>query len=304
MNNVKKNRIIKDSLTDKVFMIFVYMFLTICFFLVAYPLAYVLGASFSSPNAVVTGKVWLLPVEPSLIGYEAVLKNKQIITGFTNSLLYMIVGTTVNLIMTICAAFPLSRKEFFGRGIFTAIFVFTMYFSGGLIPTYLLIRNLNLLDKFWVMIIPSALSVWNVIICRTFLQSNIPDALFEAAIIDGCAEFRFMVSIVIPLSTPVLAVLALYYGVGHWNSYFNAMIYLKSASRFPIQLVLRNILIQNKVDPTMITGEDLDAMLRKQGLIDLLKYSVIVVASVPVLCIYPFVQKYFVKGVMIGALKG
>ena len=300
----RKNTIIKDTFSDKIFLSVLYIVLTLCFAVVAYPLIYVLSASFSSPNAVITGKVLLLPVQPTLMGYEAVFKNRQIITGFTNSLMYMVVGTAVNLAMTICAAFPLSRKEFYGRGVFTAVFVFTMYFSGGLIPTYLLIRSLQLLDTFWVMIIPTALSVWNVVICRTFLQTNIPDALFEAAMIDGCAEFRFMLRIVIPLSAPVLAVLALFYGVGHWNAFFNAMIYLRSANRFPLQMVLRSILIQNQFDLNMMSGENFEALLRRQGLIDLLKYSVIVVASVPVLCIYPLVQRYFVSGVMIGALKG
>ncbi|MEG0579689.1 MAG: carbohydrate ABC transporter permease [Niameybacter sp.] len=237
-----------------------------------------------------------------MMGYEAVFKNKQLMTGFVNSFIYMIVGTVINLFMTLCCAFPLSRKEFVGRNVITTIFVFTMYFGGGLVPSYMLINNLGLLDTRWVMVIPTAMSVWNVILCRTYLQSTIPDTLFEAAQLDGCGEIRFLISIVTPLSKPILAVLALYYGVGHWNSYFHAMIYLNTPKLFPLQIVLRDILILGKIDPLMI--KDVDALVKKQGLSELLKYAVIVVASVPVLCIYPFVQKYFVSGVMIGALKG
>lgn len=298
----EKNRLIKDTPFDKAFMVLVYIFLALILLICAYPLVYVLSASFSSPNAVTSGKVWLFPVDVTLMGYEAVFKNQQLMTGFANSLLYMVVGTVINLFMTMCCAFPLSRKEFYGRGIFTTIFVFTMYFGGGLVPSYMLINNLGLLNSRWVMVIPTAMSVWNVILARTYLQSTIPDELFEAAQLDGCSEINFLLKIVIPLSAPILAVLALYYGVGHWNSYFHAMIYLNEPGTFPLQVVLRNILILGKIDP--LTIKDVDALTKKQGLSELLKYAVIVVASVPVLMIYPFVQKYFVKGVMIGALKG
>lgn len=297
-----KKRTIKSSLSDKMFIFFVYLLLTLALLIVLLPLIYVVSASFSSPKAVIGGEVWLLPVEPTLMGYEAVFKNQQLIQGFANSFFYMIVGTAINLIMTMLCAYPLSRKEFYGRTVITGLFVFTMYFNGGLVPTYMVVKNLNLLDTRWAMIIPTAMSVWNMIIARTYLQNTIPDALFEAASIDGCTEIGFLFKMVIPLSAPIIAVLALYYGVGHWNSYFNALIYLKSQKLMPLQIILRNILILGNVDPVMI--QDVEALARKQGLADLLKYAVIVVASVPVLCIYPFVQKYFVKGVMIGALKG
>jgi putative aldouronate transport system permease protein len=297
-----KKRTIKSSFSDKMFIFFVYLLLTLALLIVLLPLIYVVSASFSSPKAVIGGEVWLFPVEPTLMGYEAVFKNQQLIQGFANSFFYMIVGTTVNLIMTMLCAYPLSRKEFYGRTIITGLFVFTMYFNGGLVPTYMMVKNLNLLNTRWAMIIPTAMSVWNMIIARTYLQNTVPDALFEAASIDGCTEIGFLFRMVIPLSAPIIAVLALYYGVGHWNSYFNALIYLKSQKLMPLQIILRNILILGNVDPVMI--QDVEALARKQGLADLLKYAVIVVASVPVLCIYPFVQKYFVKGVMIGALKG
>lgn len=299
--SVKKRRI-RHSPSDRIFMFLVYFLLSLMALLVLYPLIYVVSSSFSSAEAVRTGSVWLWPVDFSLEAYEAVFRSSQIMTGFANSLFYMITGTIINLFMTMICAYPLSRKEFYGRGIITGIFVFTMYFSGGLVPSYLLMRNLNLLDTRWAMLLPGAMSVWFVIVARTYLQSNIPDEMFEAARIDGCSEIRFLGAIVLPLSAPIIAVLALYYGVGHWNSYFNAMIYLKDPDKYPLQLFLRNILVLNEVDTNMIT--DPSEAREKQGLADLLKYAVIVVSSVPVLIIYPFVQKHFVKGVMIGALKG
>jgi putative aldouronate transport system permease protein len=296
------NRLIKESPGDRVFNVATHLYLWIIFVLVAYPLIYVVSASFSAPSAVISGKVWLWPVEPTLNGYEAVFKNKQLVSGFANSIFYMVAGTLINLVMTVMAAFPLSRKELSGRNLFMAIFVFTMLFSGGLIPNFLLVRDLGMLDTRWAMLLPVALSVWNVIITRTYFQATIPDELYEAASMDGCNDFRFLLRMALPLSAPILAVIALYYGVGHWNSYFNALIYLKSPDLQPLQIILRNILVLNQLDPTMM--QDFEALQRKQGLVDIVKYAVIVVASVPVLLIYPFVQKYFVRGIMIGAIKG
>lgn len=293
---------IKDSRGDKVFNIIIDIFLWISLIIVLYPLIYVVSASFSTPKDVISGKVWLWPVNPTLMGYKAIFSNSQIMTGFANSFFYMIVGTIVNLILTMLAAFPLSRKEFFGKNFIMGLFVFTMMFSGGLIPTYLVVKNLNLIDNRFSMILPTALSVFNVIIARTYLKTTIPDEMYEAAQIDGCSDILFLTKIVVPLSGPIIAVLTLYYGVEHWNSYFDALIYLKSASKYPLTIILRNILVLSNIDPTMV--QNFDAIKRKQGLNELIKFSVIVVASVPVLCIYPFVQKHFVKGVMIGAIKG
>ncbi len=270
--------------------------------LVLWPVVYIVSASFSSPAAVISGRVWLLPVEPTLNGYAAVFRNRNILSGFANSFVYMFAGTAVNILFTILAAYPLSRKEFKARNFFTGLFVFTMLFSGGLIPLYLVVKSLGLLNTRLALIIPTALSVWNLIIMRTYFQTTIPDDMYEAATIDGCNDFNFLWRVVVPLSGPIIAVLTLYYGVGHWNRYFEALIYLKNEDLFPLQLILRSILISNEIDPIMIAN--VDELIRKQGLVDLLKYSTIVVASVPVLCIYPFVQKYFVKGVMIGSLKG
>ncbi|MCJ8014739.1 carbohydrate ABC transporter permease [Paenibacillus sp. KQZ6P-2] len=296
------SKLIKPTVGDRIFDVIIHLVLCVGFIVVAYPLLYVVSASFSNPQAVVSGKVWLFPVNPTLQGYAAVFKNPQIVTGFMNSLFYMIVGTLLNIVMTVIAAYPLSRKELQGRNVVTLFFVITMFFSGGLIPSYLLVKNLGLLDTRWALIIPAAMSVWNVIITRTFFQVTIPQELYEAAQIDGAGDFRFLVSIAIKLSAPIIAVMALYYGVGHWNTYFSALIYLKSPELFPLQIILRSILVINNIDPTMVV--DFEVLQRKQGLTDVLKYSVIVVASVPVLLIYPFVQKYFVKGVMIGSIKG
>lgn len=297
-----KNKFSKASIGDKIFIILIYVLLTLAMLIVLLPLIYIVSASFSDSQAVIANEVWLWPVRPTLRGYEAVFKNKNILTGFSNSFFYMIVGTAVNILMTILCAFPLSRKEFTARNKVAMIFIFTMYFSGGLIPSYMLVNRLGLVNTRWALIIPSAMSTYFMIICRTYFINSIPDELYEAGQIDGCTPFKYLLRVVIPLSKPIIAVLTLYYGVGKWNSYFDAMIYLKDQALVPLQIVLRDILILNKIDYTMIS--DASALAAQRGLTDLLKYSTIVVASVPVLCIYPFVQKHFVKGVMIGAVKG
>lgn len=301
---MKKSWVVfKNSCTqDKIFVIFNYFILILVTLVVLLPLLFVVSASFSEPSAVSNGRVWLLPVQPTLKGYQAVFKNPKILTGFGNSFFYMITATSVNLIMTMLCAYPLSRKEFTAANKLSAIFVFTMYFSGGLIPTYLVVSNLHLIDTRWALILPVAMSPWNMIICRTYIKNSIPDELYEAAGIDGCTPWKYLLRVVVPLSKPILAVMTLYYGVSHWNAYFNAMIYLKSQSKFPLQIFLREILIESKMDTSMIA--DAAALEAMRGLSELLKYSVIVVASVPVLCIYPLVQKHFVKGVMVGAVKG
>lgn len=298
MNTKFKN----SSTGDKVFIILVYVLLSAVMLIVLYPLIYIISASFSDPQAVVSGKVILWPVDVTLRGYKAVFKNPKILTGFMNSFFYMGVGTVVNLIMTMLCAYPLSRKEFTARNKIAALFVFTMYFSGGLMPSYMIVNKLGLINTRWAMIIPSAMSTYNMIIARTYMVNSIPDELYEAAQIDGCSPFKYLLKVIVPLSKPILAVLALYYGIAKWNNYFDAMLYLNDASMQPLTIVLREILIQNQIDPTMLT--DASALSKLQGMTELLKYAVIVVASVPVLAIYPFVQKYFVKGVAIGAVKG
>jgi multiple sugar transport system permease protein/putative aldouronate transport system permease protein len=292
----------RDSLGDRIFVTGIYILLWGVLLLVLFPLVYIVAASFSDPQAVIAGDVWFWPVRPTLRGYDAVFKNPKLISGFYNSFFYMIVGTLVNLVMTLLCAYPLTRKQFGARNVVSALMVFTMYFSGGMVPIYMVVKKLGLIDTRMAMIIPVAVSVWNVILCRTYIASAIPEALYESASLDGCSPLRFLLFIVTPLSTPILAVLALYYGVTHWNTYFNALIYLNRTELAPLQIVLREILVLSKIDPAMIA--DARELAAKQGLTDLLKYSVIVVGSVPVMLIYPFVQKYFVKGVMIGAVKG
>ncbi len=283
-------------------MVFVYLFLSLALIIVLYPLIFVVSASFSDARMVSSGRVWLWPVNPSLSAYEAVFKNPRIVMSFGNSLFYMGFGTLINLILTVLAAYGLSRKNLVGRGFLTGVMVFTMLFSGGIIPSYLLMNDLHLLNTVWALLLCSGLSVWNVVVTRTYYQNTIPEEMHEAAMLDGCDEFGFLARIALPLSGPILAVMALYYGVGHWNSYFNAMLYLRDENLYPLQIILRNILVLQNVDTSMI--KDADVLLRMQGLAELLKYSVSVISTVPLLILYPFVQKYFVKGVMVGALKG
>ena len=294
---------IRHSATDKVFLFFVYTFLAIILVVMTYPLLLVLSNSFSAPAAVTAGKVWLYPVQPSLDGYVAVFKNAQIMTGYANSLFYMLAGTAINMVVTIICAYPLSVGSLPGRRVILALFTFTMFFSGGLIPKYILIKDLGLIDSRWALLIPGAMSVWNMLVMRTYFRTSIPGEMREAALIDGCDEFRYLGRILLPLSGPILAVIALFYAVGHWNAYFNALIFLKSKELYPLQLVLRDILILNNVSMDMLANNPEQFQLRLQ-LIDVLKYSSIVVASAPLIIIYPFVQRFFVKGIMIGSLKG
>lgn len=287
---------------DKIFDFINTVFLVSCILIIAYPIIYIISASVSNHKAVISGKVWLFPVDFDLRAYKTVLGYPRIWSGYFNSMLYMVVGTLLSVFLTILAAYPLSRKEFYGRNVFMSMFLFTMLFSGGLIPTYMVIKSLNLIDKRLAMILPNAISVWNVIVTRTYLKANISDELYEAAEIEGCSDFRFLFSFVIPLSGSIIAVMCLFYAVWIWNSYFDALMYLKSKELYPLQIILRNILILNLSDGAMV--KDVSLMARKQGLADVMKYALIVVSSLPLLVIYPFVQKHFVKGVMIGSLKG
>lgn len=276
--------------------------LSLFLIIVLYPLVFIVSASFSSPSAVISGKVWLFPVEPSLAGYSAVFKHKLIWSSFRNSVFYTVAGTLLNVVLTVAAAYPLSRRDLFGKNPIMLLFVFTTMFSGGLIPSYLLVKDLGMLNTVWSMIVPGALSVFNVIITRTYFKTTLPEEMLEAAQMDGCNDFRFVYSIVLPLSGPIIAVVALYSAVGHWNQYFNGLLYLKSPLLYPLQLVLRDILVQNQVDASMIS--DVKEQAELEGVRSLLKYSLIVVSSLPLMVAYPFVQKYFIQGVMIGSLKG
>lgn len=264
-----------------------------------YPFLFVAFASISRPSELIANTgILLWPQGFSLAAYDAVLKNPMILTGYKNTLFYVIVGTAYNIFMTSLGAYVLSRKNFFWKNIIMGMVVFTMFFGGGLVPTYLLMRQLNLVNTVWVLIIPGAISTMNLIIMRTSFQS-IPDSLEESARMDGANDFTILMRIIIPLSIPTIAVMVLYYAVGHWNAWFNAMIYLRKRNLFPLQLVLRDILIQNSTD-NMMTGNATD----REAISETIKYATIMVATLPILMVYPFLQKYFVKGVMIGALKG
>lgn len=269
---------------------------------VLYPLIFVVSASFSNPMLILQGKVWLWPQGFNVEAYRRVFQNADIMMGYRNTLWYTLIGTAVNVVMTVAGAYPLSRKDFRGRNVLTAIFTFTMFFSGGLIPTYLVIKSLGLVDNFWVMIIPNAVSVWNLIIMRSFFQNSIPQELHEAAFSDGCSNVGTLVRIILPLSMPVLAVTTLFYGVSHWNAFFNALIYLSDHNKYPLQLILREILIANQMQ-NMMDGSS-ESMAEQMMMAESLKYAVIIVASVPMLMVYPFIQRYFVSGVMLGAIKG
>lgn len=293
MNNMSK--------TDKRFEMTLAAALALTGILVAYPLIYVFSSSFSSASAVISGRVWLWPVDFSLDGYKAIFKTSRVLIGYRNSLFYMVAGTLINLFMTLLAAYPLSRSDMPGQGSLMMLFTFTMVFSGGMIPTYLIIRKLNILNTVWSMLLPGAINVYNMIITRTFMQ-GIPKEMFEAAQIDGCSDFQYFRRMILPLSKSVIAVIVLYYAIAHWNAYFDAFMYLTDEQLYPLQIFLRDILVSNKVDAGLVLVDD--AANSKEGLADLLKYSLIVVATIPVMIVYPFVQKHFVKGVMIGAVKG
>lgn len=291
---------IKESLGDRIFLSVTYILLILVLIAVLYPLIYIVSSSLSSPSAVSAGKVWLWPVDVSLAGYEAVFRNGQVLTGYANSLFYTVAGTFISVSLTIMVAYPLSKKSFFGRTPLMVFITFTMLFSGGLIPTYLVVKSMGMIDTRWSLLIPNAVWVWQVIIARTFFQTSIPDELSEAADIDGCSDIRYIFSVVLPLAKPIIAVLSLMYAVGQWNAYFDALIYLKSQSLYPLQLILRSILILGSGTGNMDAGE----MVKQQQMAELMKYSLIVVASLPVLVIYPFVQRYFVQGMLIGSVKG
>jgi multiple sugar transport system permease protein/putative aldouronate transport system permease protein len=288
--------------SDRIFDTLNHTMLVIVLLIILLPLISIVSRSFSSMEAVVSGRVWLLPVDLSVSSYRAVFENSQVWTGYLNSILYTAAGTAIQVTVTVAAAYALSRSDFYGRNVLMGIFAFTMLFNGGLIPTYILVKDLGLLNTRWAILLPNALVVYNMIVARTFFSSTIPRELLEASQLDGCSDLRFFAQVVLPLSGPIVAVVSLWYAVQHWNSFFPALLYLRRSSLFPLQIVLRNILLEAQIDdPSSVAIED---QLERMGLAELLKYALIVVASVPMLLLYPFIQKYFVKGVMIGSLKG
>lgn len=296
-----RNRVLL-SRQDKTYYSVVYTLVTLLTLIVLLPLTNVLACSFSAPESVASGKVLLWPVNFSVSGYERVFNTDEIWIGYANTLYYTIVGTFVNVFVTMICAYPLARRGLPYKSFFSFLFAFTMLFSGGLVPTYLLARNLHLLNTRWALIIPGAMGVYQMIVTRTFLVANIPQELLEMSQIDGCNDFRFFWSFVLPLSKAVIAVTAMQYAVGHWNSWFSAFLYLSDDKKYPLQMMLRRILVMNQIKASDYVDEE--TLVAMEGMADLLKYSLIVVATVPILCAYPFIQKYFVKGIMIGSLKG
>jgi putative aldouronate transport system permease protein len=291
----------RETKGDKAVLITFYILLTLLTVSVLYPIIYVISSSFSSPDAVNSGKVILLPVEFTLLGYQMIVQYPPLWIGFMNSAIYAIGSGILSTTFTLLAAYPLSRRDLIGKNAIMTFMVFTMFFGGGLIPYYLLLSKLNLIDTRLVMVLPGAVSVFQVIIARTFLQSNIPDELYDAAIVDGCSHFRFFWHIVLPLSKPLIAILFLFAAVGAWNSYFDALVFLRSQDLMPIQIVLRNILIENQ---RFGNYGLVSIQMQREKIYGLLKFGMIVIGTLPLMIAYPFVQKHFVKGVLIGSIKG
>lgn len=306
MNNLISIKSNKDNLNkatkgDKTFDIVSYIFLLLFTILIFYPIYFVIIASFSDPTYIATGEVLIAPKGFNVDGYGEVFKNEMILSGYMNSFLYAIVGTVINLFVTLFAAYPLARKGLRGKTVIMIYFTITMFINGGMIPNYINLQNLGLIDTMWAIVLPGAVSVYNIIIARTYLQSSIPKDLNEAASIDGCGHIRYFFSMVMPLSGPIIAVLILFSAVGLWNSYMAPMLYLSDNAKYPLQVVLRSILIQNQTD---IMIEDSEALIEQLKLAEKMKYSLIIIASIPVLMLYPLVQKHLVKGIMLGSLKG
>jgi len=302
----RKKKYSFDTPQDKVFVGFIYVGLIFALLITLYPLIFILSASVSAPHYVNSGEMWLWPRGFTLEGYHLIFGNEALWQGYFNTIWYTILGTSINLIVTIPVAYALSRPEFYGKNVLMTFFLITMFVGGGLIPTFLLIRDLGMLNTVWALVIPGATSVFNIVMTRTFFQTNIPRELEEAAIMDGCSDFAMFFKIIIPLSLPIIAVMALFFGVGHWNSWFSALIYLDDRARFPLQLILRELLVMQDMFsmPETIDAATAEFMFSRQQLSQVIRYGVMVVSTLPIIMVYPFLQKYFVKGVMIGSLKG
>ncbi|MDR2094586.1 MAG: carbohydrate ABC transporter permease [Treponema sp.] len=291
-----------DKMTagDRIFLTLVTTFLIFFTILILYPLFFILSASFSDPQAVLRGRMWLWPVGWNLNAYRRVFSNAEIGRSFFNSVFYTVTGTFFSLALTTLAAFCLSRRDLPGKTFLTLFFTFTMFFAGGIIPTYLVIRGLGMFNTFWVMVIPGSVSVFNLLVMRTFMSTSIPEELFEAAYVDGCSNTRILFAVVLPLSASIIVVMILFYGVNYWNEFFKALIYLKDRFRYPLQLILREILLESQADSMTELESTSSKVLLSEGI----KYASCIVASAPLLLIYPFLQKFFERGIMVGAVKG
>ncbi|GHU15891.1 sugar ABC transporter permease [Spirochaetia bacterium] len=289
--------------SDRIFHIACVSFLGIAGLVVLYPIIYVIASSFSSTQAIIQGRVLLWPVEPTLNSYKAVMSYPLLWSGFLNSLFYVAGGTVVSVILVLLAGYPLSRKDMPFRKFVLTFYVITMFFGGGLIPGYLLMKNLHLIGTRWALIVGVGFSCYNMIIVKSYFQTSIPDGLLDAAHIDGCGDVRFFFTIALPLATPVVAVVVLFNAVGIWNSYFNGLLYLTNPETFNFQMILRNILFFAQMPADMVSKMDANYLGAMQNMLDQLRYSVLVVGALPMMILYPFIQKYFIKGMMIGSLK-
>ena len=286
---------------DVVFDAILYCICTVLLLIILYPLWFIVIASFSDPSAVAGGHVWVWPVGFTLDGYDELLKQPKVWLGYRNTIAYTVVGTLIGLAVNIPAAYALSRKDLWGRKGLMGLYVFTMFFSGGLIPIFLTVQQVGLYNTFWVLVLPFSVSAYNIIVARTFFETSLPPDLWDAAQIDGCGNLRFFFTMALPLSKAVISVIALWTAVGQWNSYFNALIYIRDENLYPLQLIMRNILITNQNFAALGTGEAAMIAMRRANLV---RYAMIIIATVPIMCVYPFIQKYFDQGVMIGAVKG
>ena len=300
----KRNvRRIRLSAEDRVFGAVTYILATLFMLVCAYPLIYVLSASISNPALIVSGKIILLPREIQFRAYEAVFKSEDVLLGYKNAVFYAFAGTAINIVMTTAGAYVLSRPDLWGRTAVTFLISFTMFFSGGMIPTYITIKNLGMINTVWAMLLPGAISATNLLIMRNFFTHSVPQEIIEAAYVDGCSNTGTLCRIVLPVSGSIIAVMIIFYFVGHWNAYFSAMIYLNDKKLYPLQVFLREILIQNQLGD-MSGGADTVNQAEMTLLYEALKFAVITVATLPIMLVYPFLQRYFVKGVMIGSIKG
>ena len=296
------NKKMKMSSSDRIFLSICTVVLALLMLIVLIPLLNIVASSLSDPKAVSSGKVWLFPVDFSLKSYQNVLKYDSVWLGYRNTIFYTFVGTVMNVIVTLLCAFPISQHSFAGRKFVNKLLLFTMIFSGGMIPGYLLVKQLKILNSIWSVLLPGLMSAYNVIITRNYIETNIPRELEEAARVDGCSPAKYFTNFVLPLSKSIIAVITMYYAVWHWNSYFNAFLYLNDRELYPLQLFLRDILVNSKFDSSIIDDPEMAQVVQAQA--DALKYSIIVIATLPLMCVYPLVQKHFVKGVMIGSVKG
>mgnify|MGYP000359660965 FL=1 len=294
---------IRETKQDRVFNGVNLVFMLFIFIVFAWPIWFVIVASFSDPNAVTSGRVWLWPVSFHTGGYVMTLENTEIWRGYLNSILYTLLGTAVNMVLTIITAYPLSRMDFMPRKILTVAFVITMYFGGGMVPMFLQVKDLGLTNTIWAMIVPGAISIYNVLLLRSFFLYGVPKSLEEAAMLDGASLLQMLLKIYLPLVKPTLAVLVLYYAVGHWNDYFSALLYINDRGLYPLQYILREILISSKIDQS-VNGLDAASIMKKLKDAGTMKYAIIIISTLPLMIVYPFIQKYFVKGIMLGAVKG